>query len=189
MASIEGVLLRHYFESQGFLVRQCLPHGAQGVESLQVINPKNKSESGVGPILFSSELSKLSRALVWLPGWNALKITPLILKNTAELCKFIDKRLAERRNPAEFEESDDIKIIVVPTIPTEEPYRSETIALLKARGIASMLSLRSVLQDLIARMDPREPREGLQLLQILSNFDLLKTKTTQMELFYDEKKK
>ena len=183
MASIEGMILRHYFELQGFLVRQCLPANSHGIESLQVVNPNKKEDEDetLSPILFSSDLPKLRSALVWLPGWSALKITPGLLKNAAELSKFIDKRLAERKNPAEFDSTDHMKIIVVPAVPMEEPHRSETIELLKARGISSMLSLKGVLQDLIARLDVRHPREGLQLLQILSNFDLLKT--TQMELF------
>jgi hypothetical protein len=40
---------------------------------------------------------------------------------------------------------------------------------------------------LIAHLDVRQPREGLQLLQILDNFDLLKK--AQMELFQDERKR
>jgi hypothetical protein len=187
MASLEGLILRHYFESQGFLVRQCLPGATGGVESLRVINPNLKKRAEIPPIIFSSDLEEVHSALLWLPNWSALKVSPSLLKNPAELAKFIDKRLAERKTPAEIAESGFWKIVVVPSVPTEEPHRSQTIALLKARGIDAMLSMRGVLQDLISRTDPRKPREGLQLIEVLANFDLLKN--TQMELFYDERHK
>lgn len=188
MTAVEALILRHYFELQGFLVRQCLPKSPNGAESLQIVNPVlKKQDAGCPPILFSSDLQKIHKALVWLPSWGALKISPTLLKSSAELSKFIDKRLAERKRPAELEEGEHLKIVVVPAIPMDEPYRGETIALLQARGVSAMLSLRSVIQDLIVRQDIRHPQEGLQLLQILVNFDLLKT--TQMELFNDDRRK
>ena len=187
MASIEGLILRHFFETQGFLVRQCLPSDSRGIESLHVANPAVKKFEKPSPILFASDLSNLQKAIVWLPGWSALKVTKAQIKNSREMMQFIDKRLAERKIPAEFDESDAVRVVVVPTVPTEEPYRTETIDLLRARKIDAMLSLRSVLLDLIARLDIRQQQEGLQLLHILSNFDLLKT--TQMELFANDDRK
>jgi hypothetical protein len=187
MFSLEATLLRHFFETHGFLVRQCLPSGANATESLQVINPSAAANRDIPPILFASGLDVLSRGLVWLPGWSALKISPSQLKSQAELTRFIDRRLAERKVPAEFDETNAARIVVVPSVPTEEPYRTEVIELLKVRKIDAMLSLRSVLLDLIAHLDVRQPREGLQLLQILDNFDLLKK--AQMELFQDERKR
>jgi len=187
MPSTEALILRHYFELQGFLVRQCLPTSTSGIESMQIVNPQARRQEEIPAILFSSDLPRIKNAVVWLPNWNALKITPAFLKNAAELEKFINKRLAERKTPKEIEDGDYLKIIVVPAVPTVEPYRGETMDVLRAHRIDSMLSFRSVLQDLIARLDVRQVREGLQLLQILSNFDLLKT--TQMELFNDERKK
>jgi hypothetical protein len=187
MFSLETVILRHFFEAQGFLVRQCLPATPNGIESLHVINPVLKKQGEISPILFVSDIGNLQKGLLWLPGWNALKIIPSQVKTSRELMQFIDKRLAERKVPAEFDETDAAKIVVVPSIPTEEPYRSETLDLLRVRKIDAMLSLKAVLMDLIARLDMRQPREGLQLLQLLANFDLLKT--AQMELFQDDRKR
>jgi len=181
MLSLESLILRHFFEVQGFMVRQCLPTSPSGIESLQIIHPDAPKGHKIPPIIFSSDIPQIDRALVWIPSWQALKISPAMLKDSQELMKFIDKRLAQRKLPADFDLTDSPKIVVVPATPKEPQAREQTINLLKARNIDAMISFRSVLLDLIARLDVRKPTEGLQLLQILHNFDLLKT--TQMELF------
>jgi len=181
MQSLESTLLRHFFEIQGFMVRQCVPSTQGGTESLQIVHPDAKGSPALPSILFCSDIPLVARALVWLPSWQASKFSTSLLKDSQELMKFIDKRLAQRKVPAEFDQTDAPKIVVVPAVPTEADAREQTINLLKARGIDAMISFRSILLDLIARLDVRKPTEGLQLLQILHNFDLLKT--TQMELF------
>lgn len=181
MLSLESLILRHFFEVQGFMVRQCLPTNPSGIESLQIVHPDAPKAQKLPPILFSTDIPKISKALVWIPSWQAQKITPAMLKDSQELMKFIDKRLAQRKMPADFDLSDAPKIVVVPATPKEAGAREQTINLLKARNIDAMISFRSILLDLIARLDVRKQTEGLQLLQILNNFDLLKT--TQMELF------
>ena len=62
MPSVEALILRHYFELQGFLVRQCLPKTPQGLESMQVVNP-NPTEPATADIITIGETTAIATSL------------------------------------------------------------------------------------------------------------------------------
>ena len=87
-----------------------------------------------------------------------------------------------------IEEQEDLtKILVTPGLPTQEPYRSQSVELLKERGVDGIISFRSMLIDLIDRVEVNlnyRKSDTLQMLRLLKNYELLKN--PQMDLFSEK---
>jgi hypothetical protein len=70
-----------------------------------------------------------------------------------------------------------------PALPTAEPYRSQSVQLLKERGVDAIVSFRAMLLDLIETIESNRnygKSDTLQVLRVLKNYDLLKD--AQMDL-------
>ena len=83
-----------------------------------------------------------------------------------------------------------LKILVVPALPQDQQARSETIALLRSKGIDAVLPFRTMLADLISETESNrnyQKSDLLQLIRILKNYDLFKE--PQLELFKSRRKK
>ena len=87
----------------------------------------------------------------------------------------------------EEEKGQDLKrILVLPGLPTSEPYRSESIQLLREKGVDGIISFRAMLLDIIQKVEVNrsyQKSEFLQILRVLKNYDLVKE--SQMGLFKD----
>ena len=69
------------------------------------------------------------------------------------------------------------KVLVLPALPTAEPFRSQSVELLKARGVDAIISFRAMLLDLIENVEINRSygkSDALQVIRILKNYDLLK---------------
>jgi hypothetical protein len=68
-------------------------------------------------------------------------------------------------------------VLVLPAIPTAEPFRSQSVQLLKDRGVDAIVSFRAMLIDLIDKVETNRSygkSDALQMIRILKNYDLLK---------------
>jgi len=77
-----------------------------------------------------------------------------------------------------------MRILVLPGIPTAEPHRSEVVKLLRERGVDGVISFRSMLGDIIQKVEVNRnyaKSDLLQVLRLLKAYDLVKE--PQMELF------
>jgi NADH/NAD ratio-sensing transcriptional regulator Rex len=66
---------------------------------------------------------------------------------------------------------------VAPVFPMQEVYRARIVAVLKDKGVDGILSFKSMLLDIVDRVDTRNvyPKsELLQLVRTLKTFDLIK---------------
>ena len=201
MAGFDENIVREYFELHGFLVRQLRKYQVQSRRKLaeeeidlMVFNPAFvRSERKPEFLLFSSELRYIHRAIVVVKGWHTtLRFTPAMLKNSSEVLKFLEKNVLKKAEDlfVDEEDFDDgsglLKIIVLPGLPITEPHRSESIRLLKEHGVDGIISFRSMLQDILAKVETNlnyQKSDILQILRILKNYDLIKE--PQMELFPD----
>ena len=199
MAGFDENIVREYFELHGFLVRQLRKYQVQSRRKLaeeeidlMVFNPAFvRGERKPEFLLFSSELRYIHRAIVVVKGWHTtLRFTPAMLKNSSEVLKFLEKNVLKKAEDlfVEEEDIDDgsglLKIIVLPGLPITEPHRSESIRLLKEHGVDGIISFRSMLQDILAKVETNlnyQKSDILQILRILKNYDLIKE--PQMELF------
>ena len=200
MAGFDENIVREYFELHGFLVRQLRKYQVQSRRKLAeeeidllVYNPAyTKTARQPEFFLFPSELPYVHRAVVAVKGWHTtLHFTPRMLQSSSAIFSFLEKnvlKIAEnlfKDEDLETAEGHDLrKILVLPGLPTQEPHRSESIKLLKEKGVDGIISFRSMLLDIIDKIETNhnyQKSEILQILRILKNYDLVKQ--PQLELF------
>jgi hypothetical protein len=73
---------------------------------------------------------------------------------------------------------------VLPSLPTAEPFRSQSIAMLKERGVDAIISFRSMLLDLLDKIEVNQnytKSDTLQVMRLMKNYDLLKD--AQLDMF------
>jgi hypothetical protein len=204
MSSVDESIVREYFEQNGFLVRQLRKYQVQSRKKtadeevdLLVYNPSFDPKSRKPDfMLFSSELKFIHKAVVVVKGWHTLRFTPAMLKSSPEIFRFLEKTVvkkvsdlfyedpAKEQNPTDEAKDDLMKILVLPGLPTENPYREQSIQLLQDKGVDGIISFRSMLLDILAKIEINrnyQKSEILQVLRILKNYDLLGK--PQLELF------
>ena len=124
----------------------------------------------------------MQRAVVSIKGWHAAgRFTPSTLRNQPEIFRFLEQNVlkeASRFFPETADEPKDqlTKILVLPGLPTAEPFRSQAVAMLKEAGVDAVISFRAMLLDLIERVEINRnygKSDTLQLIRILKNYDLL----------------
>jgi hypothetical protein len=192
MSAIDEGIVREYFEQNGFLVRQVRKYQVQsrhktGDEEVDLVvyNPAYvRSARRPDFFLFANELNYIHRAIVVVKGWHTGRFTPNMLKSSPEIFRFLADNVLKqvtRFFPVDAAEPgnapDVTKILVLPSLPTAEPFRSQSVALLKERGVDGIISFRSMLQDLVERVEINKSygkSDTLQVIRILKNYDLLK---------------
>jgi hypothetical protein len=195
MSAIDEDIVREYFEQNGFFVRQVRKYQVQARRKtddeaidLLVYNPSFERGSRKPDFfLFSNELTHVHRAMVAVKGWHTDVFSPAMLKNSPEIFRFLEDNVlkqATRLFPAEAETVEGAepggdaltRILVLPSLPTAEPFRSQSVQMLKERGVDAIISFRSMLLDLIEKVEiNRNYRKSdmLQVMRILKNYDLL----------------
>ena len=200
MSGFDENIVREYFELHGFLVRQVRKYQVQARRKeaeeeidLIVYNPTYApGDREPNFLLFASELPYIHRAVIVVKAWHTIhKFTPNLLKSSSEILKFLEKSVAKNIEGSftdtEEEKGHDLKrILVLPGLPTSEPYRSESIQLLRDKGVDGIISFRAMLLDIIQKVEVNrsyQKSEFLQILRVLKNYDLLKE--SQLGLFKD----
>jgi hypothetical protein len=199
MSAIDEGIVREYFEHNGFLVRQMRKYAMQSRKKatdeemdLLVLNPAyEKSERKPDFFIFTTELPHIHRAMLVVKGWHSGKFTPATLRSSPEIFRFLEESVKKEANralsidPDEPGVGDDLlKIIVAPGLPTQEPYRTQSVEMLKEKGVDGIISFRTMLQELISRIEVNRnynKSDTLQIIRILKNYDLIKD--PQMDLF------
>jgi len=198
MAAIDEGIVREYFEQNGFLVRQMRKYQVQARRKtsdeeidLMVYNPSwQRSARKPDFFLFSNELPFIHRAVVSVKPWHTDVFSPGMLRSSPEIFRFLEDKVlkeAARFFPSELEadSGDELtKILVLPGLPTAEPFRSQSVEVLKERGVDGIISFRSMLLDLVDKVEVNRSyrkSDTLQVIRILKNYDLLKD--GQLDMF------
>lgn len=200
MSAIDEGIVREYFEQNGFLVRQARKyqvaarrkHAEEEID-LIVYNPAwQRGSRKPDFFLFSSELPFVLKAVVAVKGWHTGVFTPTMLKSSPEIFSFLEQNVL--KEAARFfppETGDEVgeaptKVLVLPSLPTAEPFRSQSVELLKSRGVDAIISFRAMLLDLLEKIEINQnytKSDTLQVMRILKNYDLLKD--SQLDMFPD----
>jgi hypothetical protein len=198
MSAIDEGIVREYFEQNGFLVRQARKYqvsarrkNAEEEIDLMVFNPGwQRGARKPEFFLFSNELAYVHKAVVAVKGWHTGVFTPQMLKSSPEIFGFLQANVLKnvtRFFPADA--ADEVggaltKILVLPSLPTAEPFRSQSVELLKARGVDAIISFRAMLLDLLEKIEINQnysKSDTLQVMRLLKNYDLLKD--VQLDMF------
>jgi hypothetical protein len=200
MSAIDEGIVREYFEQNGFLVRQARKYqvsarrkvGEEEID-LVVFNPAwQRGARKPDFFLFSNELPYVQKAIVAVKGWHTGVFTPTMLKSTPEIFRFLEENVLKEATRLFPPDTGDeaggapTKILVLPSLPTAEPFRSQSVELLKARGIDAIISFRAMLLDLLDKIEINQnysKSDTLQVMRLLKNYDLLKD--TQLDLLPD----
>lgn len=191
MSAIDEGIVREYFEQAGFFVRQARKYALQSrraageeVIDLLVFNPSWRRGSRKPDFfLFPTELPFVQRAVVSIKGWHAAgRFTPSTLRSQPEIFRFLERDVlkeAARFFPDSTEEPSEslTKVLVLPGLPTAEPFRSQAVAMLKDAGVDAVISFRAMLLDLIDKVELNRnygKSDTLQLIRILKTYELLR---------------
>ena len=198
MSAIDEGIVREYFEQNGFLVRQARKYqvsarrktGDEEVD-LVVYNPTwERGSRRPDFFLFSNELPFVQKAIIAVKGWHSGVFTPTMLKSSPEIFRFLEDNVLKNITRFFPASADDeaagtlTKILVLPSLPTAEPFRTQSVELLKARGVDAIISFRAMLIDLLDKVEINQnytKSDTLQVMRILKNYDLLKD--TQLDMF------
>lgn len=198
MRTVEESIVSEYFEQNGFLVRplrkarlQSKRPAEEGLDlyARNIVFAPGGREPGF--LLFSSELRYLESAVICLRGWFGDKAALASMTGGAEILRHLETQVIKKLDTwleidprAAFGSGPPPKkILVAPVFPTQEPYRNQAVDLLRAKGVDGIVSFKSMLLDLIDKVDTKEvydKSDAMQLLRVLKTFDLIKT--SQMNL-------
>jgi hypothetical protein len=200
VSAIDEGIVREYFEQNGFLVRQARKYQVQsrrkiGEEEIDLIvfNPAwQRGSRKPDFFLFSNELPYVQKAIVAVKGWHTGVFTPATLKSSPEIFRFLEENVLKhvsRLFPADSTDEGGgapTKILVLPSLPTAVPFRSQSVELLKAAGVDAIISFRAMLLDLLDKIEINQnysKSDTLQVMRLLKKYDLLKD--TQLDLLPD----
>ncbi|MDB6168623.1 MAG: hypothetical protein JWM88_1487 [Verrucomicrobia bacterium] len=200
MSAIDEGIVREYFEQNGFLVRQARKYQVQarrktGEEEIDLVvyNPGwQRGSRRPDFFLFSSELAYIQKAVVAVKGWHTGVFTPTMLRSSPEIFRFLEEKVVREAAgffPPEAPDASGAaltKILVLPSLPTAEPFRSQSVELLKTHGVDAIISFRAMLLDILDKIEINQnytKSDMLQVMRILKNYDLLKD--AQLDMFPD----
>lgn len=205
MAGFDEQIVREYFELHGFLVRQWRKYQTPPRKKLPeeeidllVVNPQFiRGERAPDFMLFSSELPYIHRAVVAVKGWHtAQRFTTRLIQSNSEILKFLEQDVMKTAEDFFGEAEQEmgvgdrlVRILVLPGLPTAEPHKSDAIALLREKGVDAVISFRSMLADILQKVEVNRnytKSDLLQVLRILKAYDLVKA--PQLELFREREK-
>lgn len=193
MSGFDENIVREYFELNGFFVRQLRKYQVQSRKKrfdeeidMLIYNPKaDKDIKPSGFQLFSNDIVHIQRAIVVVKAWHSSRFTPAILRSGTKVFDFLKKDVLNKVNEYfDFKEMDlgknDVvfkKILIIPSLPSGEPHRSESITLLKEQGIDGIISFATILESLIKNIEINhsyQKSDLLQLIRILKIYDMIK---------------
>ncbi len=199
MSGFDENIVREYFELNGFFVRQLRKYQVQSRKKrfdeeidMLVYNPKASNEKNVDKInrsssfqLFANDIGRVHQAVVVVKAWHSSKFTPAILRSGTKFFDFLKKDVLKKASDSfnfnEMDESDCTsaiqKILIIPSLPSNEPHRSESISLLKEQGIDGIISFATILEGIINSIQMNnsyQKSDLLQLIRILKIYDMIK---------------
>lgn len=204
MSGFSEHIVREYFEVNGFSVRPLRKYAVQNrkrnaEDSIDLVVDNQSVEAGEAISnfqLFSGDVLRLERAIVSVVSWHSSRFTPSILQSSRKVFEFLKKDVLNKMHQFLNMDADGIdaavaknsqsftKLLILPGLPTSEPQRSESIAMLKEHGVDGIIAYSTILENLLRYVEVNHSYQNSQLLQmlrILKLYDMLKT--PQMSLF------
>ena len=193
MSGFDENIVREYFELNGFFVRQLRKYQVQSRKKrfdeeidMLIYNPKADKKIRQSAFqLFSNDIVHIHRAIVVVKAWHSSRFTPAILRSGTKVFDFLKKDVLSKvndyfdLNDIDLGNSDAVfkKILIIPSLPSGEPHRSESITLLKEQGIDGIISFATILESLIKSIEINhsyQKSDLLQLIRILKIYDMIK---------------
>jgi len=196
MSAVSEWVVREYFESLGYLVCQprkfTVPGRQKKAEEevdLVVSRPGIRSHEVPEQIVWSTpELGTVARAVVAVRGWHTERFSVARFEQTPDILRFLEP--ASIRYAGKFLGTDSMaKVLCLPRLPASGELKDRTVRVLRERGVDGVISFRTMLLDLVARVQTNrnyEKSDLLQIIRLLKNYDLIQK--PQLEFFSRKKR-
>ena len=189
MSAISENIVREYFELHGFFVRQQRKFVATSRREDDEIDfliehPRHEAASERPFERSAADLSGIACAVVVVKGWHTDTFSPGLLANAPEIFRFLEPAVFQQAAKSFAEGSLPVKLLVVPALPQSSEGREQSIAMLRAKGVDAVIPFRTMLAELIAKIQVNrnyQKSDLLQVIRILKNYDFFRE--PQMELF------
>jgi hypothetical protein len=197
MTAVNETIVREYFETQGYLVTQprkyTVPGRAKSAEEeldVLVYNPRIGEQKLPRTLIWSTaDLKQIARAVVCVRGWHTERFYASTFEQTPDILRFVEAESVQLA--MDYLGCETVaKVLCLPRLPASGTLRQQTIDILRERGVDGIISFRTMLVELIDRVDVNrnyEKSDLLQTLRILKNYDLVQAQ--QLELFGTQKRK
>jgi hypothetical protein len=195
MAAVSEIIVREFFELNGFFVRQQRKYVAAGRRDDDEIdfliwNSRYNADAASMPFVLSpADLPGISRAVVVVKGWHTETFSPGVLANAPEIFRFVEPPVFQQAARGFRENGPLVKILVVPALPQNESARAASIDLLRVKGVDAAIPFRTMLTDLIFQTEVNrnyQKSDLLQIIRILKNYDFFRE--PQLELFKSKRR-
>ncbi|MBI9021540.1 MAG: hypothetical protein JEZ10_09855 [Verrucomicrobia bacterium] len=196
MASVNEQIVREYFETRGFFIIQPNKHQVAARrkhddEEIDFLITR-PGQAGVfntpkEVIWDARHLEKVQRAVVSIRGWHTDRFSPATLKTNPEIFRFAELSVTKEARKI-LGPGSVVKILCVSDMAAGAAPQEEALAMLRENGVDGVLSFRTMLLELVDRVDVSknyEKSDLLQTLRILKTYDLLKD--AQLDLFFKKK--
>jgi hypothetical protein len=190
MAAVSEIIVREFFELNGFFVRQQRKYIAPTRRDDDEIdfliwNSNYRADAGAPPfVLTTQDFAGISRAVVVVKGWHTETFSPGVLANAPEIFRFVEPPVFQHAARGFREDGPLVKMLVVPALPQNESAREASIELLRSKGVDAVIPFRTMLLDLIGQTEVNrnyQKSDLLQIIRILKNYDFFRE--PQLELF------
>lgn len=192
MASVNEQIVREYFETLGFFVIQPNKHQVAARHKLDAeeidLLIARPGQAGVfntpkEVVWGAPALAKVQRAIVSIRGWHTDRFSPAVLKKNPDIFRFAELSVIKEARKT-LGAGSITRILCLSDLAAGSGPQEETLALLRAGGIDGVLSFRTMLLELVERVDVSknyEKSDLLQILRLLKTYDLLRD--GQLDLF------
>ena len=184
--NVECDLIRAYFEENGFWVR--LHEFASEISKTKSHFPffeifrstSVSSDQEKRFRLFTGDLARYDSSVFGLIDWQVSGFSPDLLSNDVRLIKFFRKQIDNQKalwageDLKNLMKEDQLKLIV-PALPKSEKKLKDLFELLRANGINGVLTMSSVLENLLRNVPGKPESRGnptIHLLKLLKLYGL-----------------
>lgn len=197
MSAVNEWVVREYFELMGFLVSQPRKYAVSARQKkpdeevdLVVMNPNVKDHELPDHLVWTSrDLKHVARAVVGIRGWHTDRFYASTFEQTPDILRFAEPASIGFATRS-LGSGDMARILCLPKLPASGALKKKTIDALRAKGINGVFSFRTILSELILRVDAKrnyEKSDLLQIIRLLKNYELVRD--SQLELFGKKKRR
>jgi hypothetical protein len=196
MASVNEQLVGDYLESLGFLLRQprkyqVIARGKAPFEEADWLGvnpampellavPERRPKPGLWG---AAELARVPGVAVAVRGWHTDRFTAAMLENSPEIWRFAEPE-AMRASSAALGMERPAPVLFLADLPSAPEERAAALEVLARHGVEGVVPFRTMLLDLLDRVDVKrnyEKSDMMQVLRILKTHRLTRTRQMMLE--------
>ncbi len=191
MSAVNEWIVREYFEGLGFFVGQPRKYSVPGRSKtadeevdLVAYHPARTNHVVPENLMWeTADVACVKRVLIGVRGWHTERFYASTFEQAPDILRFAGSETSDYAASL-LGDGDFAKVLCLPRLPASGELREKTVEVLRQHGIQGVLSFRTMLAELIDRVDINrnyEKSDLLQVIRLLKNYDFVRSR--QMDLF------